>query len=142
MTWYAAHLVMVVEYKHGRQTRFPVWENIVLVRAASVDEAFAKAEKRGQEDAGDDDDSFHWEGRPARWVFAGVRKLTTCEDPGQRPGDGTEVTYLEMELPSREMLEKYIAGEPVSVKLMDGFPDEENDPPADRKLKVLSQEHK
>ncbi len=122
-TWYAAHLILYVRYKDGKQPRFPVWENIVLVRAASVDEAFAKAEKRGLEDA-TEDPSFRWEGHPADWVFAGVRKLTECVDADQRPGDGTEVTYIEMELPSLAAVKKLAAGEAVTVKLDDPFPPE------------------
>ena len=126
MTWYAAHLVLYVRFKNRRQTRFPVWENIVLIKAASVDDAFEKAEKRGQEDA-IEDPSFRWGGHPAEWVFAGVRKLTTCVDEHQRPTDGTELTYLEMELGSESLLRKYVDGEPVSVKLMDAFPDDEEE---------------
>lgn len=123
-TWYAAHLIMYVRYKHGKQTVFPVWENIVLIRAASEDEAFAKAEERAQLDVGDDDGSFRWDGNPAEWIFAGVRKLTTCVNPERRPGDGTEVTYIEMELPSLAAVRKLAAGNSVIVKLDDPFPSE------------------
>jgi hypothetical protein len=46
MSWYAAHIVMRVKLKAGRQERFPVWENIILIQAGSEDEAFARAEQR------------------------------------------------------------------------------------------------
>jgi uncharacterized protein DUF4288 len=124
MTWYAAHLVLYVKFKNRRQTRYPVWENIVLIKARTIDEAWDKAEARGREDA-IPDDSFTWEGHPAEWVFGGVRKLTECMDEHQRPSDGTEVTYLEMELASKTDLEKFIDGEPVTLRIEDGFPDEE-----------------
>jgi hypothetical protein len=130
MTWYAAHLVFYVRFKRRRQTHFPVWENIVLIRARTLDEAFAKAEQRGRDDpCMDPDDSFRWGGRPAEWVFGGVRKLTTCVDKDQRPTDGTEVTYLELKVRSRADLEKLIAAEPVAVRLEDGFPEEQTAAP-------------
>jgi len=122
MTWYAAHLVLYVKFRNRRQTRYPVWENIVLIKARTVDEAFEKAEARGREDAWPDD-SFTWGGEPAEWVFGGVRKLTKCVDEHQRPNDGTEVTYIEMELASKAELEKFIDGEPVTLRIDDGFPD-------------------
>lgn len=123
MTWYAAHLLLYVKLKRRRQTRYPVWENIVLIRARTEEEAFAKAEDRGRADA-TPDDTFTWDGQPAEWVFAGVRKLTLCMDEHKRPGDGTEVTYLELEVPSKEALDKLIAAEPVTVRMEDGFPDD------------------
>jgi hypothetical protein len=125
MTWYAAHLVLYVKFKNRRQTRYPVWENIVLINARTVDEAFEKAEARGREDASPDE-SFTWGGQPAEWVFGGVRKLTECVDEHQRPSDGTEVTYIEMELASKADLEKFIDGQPTTVQIDDGFPEEED----------------
>lgn len=125
MTWYAAHLLFHVKLKRKRQNRYPVWENIVLIKARTVDEAFAKAEKRGWDDpCMEPDDTFTWGGVPAEWVFDGVRKLTTCVDPAKRPGDGTEVSYLEMEVASEEALRRLADGDPVRVELADGFPDE------------------
>ena len=35
MRWYAAHIVLYVQLKSGRQKDFPVWENIVLLHARS-----------------------------------------------------------------------------------------------------------
>jgi len=120
MTWYAAHIVLYVRLKRRRQARYPVWENIVLIRARTVDEAFAKAEERGRQDA-IPDDSFTWNGEPAEWIFAGVRKLTHCQNDQQRPGHGTEVSYLEFQLPSKEALMRFVAGDPATVRIEDGF---------------------
>jgi Domain of unknown function (DUF4288) len=94
-TWFAAHIVMYVEYKEGQQSTFPVWENSVLIEASSEEQAFTKAETRGREAAGDDGGTFRWGGKRASWVFGGVRKLTLCEDPDERPGDRSEVSYVE-----------------------------------------------
>jgi hypothetical protein len=98
-----------------------VWENIVLIKADSNDEAFAKANQRGLEEAGDEDGTFRWGGKPAEWVFAGVRKLTSCEDPERRPGDGTEVSFIEMVLDSEQEVHKLVQGEPVRLQYRDRF---------------------
>jgi hypothetical protein len=115
-TWYTAHLILYVKRKDRPQRRYPIWENIVLIKARTEEEAFAKAEQRGKEDEGDDDGSFRWGGEPARWVFAGVRKLTLCEDPEKRPGDGTEVSYTELEVDSEQAVWKLVRGQAVAVK--------------------------
>ncbi len=124
MNWYAAHLILYVRLKKGRQRHYPVWENIVLIRAATDEQAMAKAVRRGHEDEGDCDGSFTWDGRPAEWVFAGVRKVVLCVDPDKRPGDGTEVSYTEMVLPSEKAVHQLAAGEPVNVRIDDAYPDE------------------
>ena len=121
MSWYAAHVLMYVRLKDRTQDHFPIWENIILLNANSEEDAFIKAEKRGHEDAGDDDASFRWAGEPAEWVFAGVRKLTSCEDSERRPNDGTEITFLEMQVSSKRDIEKLLEGEPVTINVMDKF---------------------
>lgn len=122
MTWFAAHVVMYVKWKDGPQKRFPVWENVVLLKAESEDEAFDKAEQHGREGEGDDDGSFRWGGHPATWVFAGVRKLTACANADKRPNDGTEITYTELEVDSPEAVRKLVEGQAVSVRVKDRFP--------------------
>jgi hypothetical protein len=138
MTWYAAHIIMSVRLKERRQTRFPVWENVVLIKAESADEAFDKAEEIGKRDEGDDDGSFRWGGHAATWVFAGVRKLTECATMNGRPQDGEEVSFIELELDSLRAVKRLAAGESVTVRYNDRFPDEEAEPvkqpkPAKRK---------
>lgn len=48
MSWYSAHIVMFVELKTESQQRYPVWENVVLVKARTEEEAFKKAERYGK----------------------------------------------------------------------------------------------
>jgi hypothetical protein len=115
--WYAAHIVMYVKRKARAGGKVPVWENIVLVRARSEQEAFEKATQKGKEGEGDDDGTFRWAGQPAQWVFAGIRKLTLCEDPDRRPGDGTEITYTEMEVSSEQAVAKLVeSGAAVTIR--------------------------
>jgi hypothetical protein len=119
--WYASHLILYVQLKDRTQRKFPIWENIILIKAKTEEEAFAKAERRGKDEEGDDNGSFRWEGKPARWVFAGIRKLTLCEDPERRPDDGTEVSYTEMEVDSEQAVAKLVGGQSVSVTFADAF---------------------
>jgi hypothetical protein len=127
--WYAAHILLYVKRKEGATGKCPVWENIVLIKADSEEEAFAKATQRGKEEEGDDDGTFRWRGKPAEWVFAGIRKLTLCEDPEKRPGDGSEVSYTEMEVESEQAVRKLLEGKPVAVRFRDQFaePQERDD---------------
>ena len=115
MAWYAAHIIMYVRFKDGKQDKYPVWENIVLIEAGSDKEAWEKSKRRALRYEGDSRGSFTWEGRPATWVFAGIRKINTCVDPEQRPIDETEITYSEFGLTTAEDLRKLVDGEPVEV---------------------------
>src|SRR5262249_22828981 len=76
--WYATHAVLYVEWKDGIQPYVPVWENIYLVEAADGEDAERQANRLGEQDQGDDDGTFSWDGRAAKWVFAGVRKVIEC----------------------------------------------------------------
>jgi hypothetical protein len=128
MVWYTAHLVLYFRYKRKRpQKRFLIWENIILVQAESQEEAFAKAEERGREDAAADD-TLRIDNEAAELVFAGVRKLVLCQDEDRQPADGTEVSYTEMEVSSEEAIRKLVAGQPVSVRIGDTLPDDEPAP--------------
>ena len=115
MAWYIAHVIMSVRFKDGYQDKYPVWENFILVEAASKKEALGKAEQRGREDEGDSQGSFTWDGRPATWTFAGIRKLIICEGRGVQPTSGIEVSYSEYELPTEEALQRLVNGDSVHL---------------------------
>ena len=123
-TWFAAHIIMWVKYTEHKQKTFPLWENVVLIKAHSEKEAFSKAEKHGQRLAGNGKPTFTWGGKPALWVFGGVRKVTACDDADERPGDGTEITYIQMRVRSPEALRKLLEGEPVGVQYIEEFHEE------------------
>lgn len=116
MKWYAAHAIMYVEFKGGRQTEFPVWENVLLVGARSVGEAMKRARRRAREDTGDARGSMVWDGRPARWRYGGIRKLIECQSPEDRPQSGTEITYSEFLVKGRDGLRKLTRGDAMSVR--------------------------
>ena len=124
MKWYAAHVILYFKLRNRRQRRFRVWENIVLIRARDSEEAYAKADERGRQEAFDDP-TLTWGGHPAQVIFAGVRKITLCVDPSTRPNHGTEVTYIEMDLGSEEAIRKLVEMVPVAVEIVDSFPDDD-----------------
>ncbi len=129
MTWYAAHLIQYVRFLDGIQDRYPCYENVVLIEASSVAAAVASAEDIGRTAYGADSGTgFTWDERRAEWVFAGLRKLIECEDAGVsdpdapdrydaafRPGQGTEVTYSQIEVRTRQDLIDLVAGKSVFV---------------------------
>jgi hypothetical protein len=119
MYWYAAHLVMVVKQHRGQQRRFPAWESIVILRASSEELAFAKAEAIGHKAAEEDDGTFHWRGKPARFEFVGVRKIVECLLMGLVPGDTDEVTYNELEFSTLKAVQEFTRGKSVVVRYDD-----------------------
>ena len=121
--WYAAHVIVYTKFLDEVQDKYPVWEKIILIASNSSDLAYQEAERIARNEY-DTTRTFTWEGRPARWVFAGVRKLIECQqtvivagddDDTFQPGHGTEITYSQMEVDSEESLSKLIEGEPVTV---------------------------
>lgn len=87
-----------------------------MIEAEAEQEAWAKSITRAKEDEGDSEGSFTWEGHPATWCFAGIRKLVASPDPDAKPEHGTEITYLEMEVDNEESLSRLLDGESVPVR--------------------------
>src|SRR5438445_575620 len=117
--WYAAHVIMNVEFNDpADQTSYPFWENIVLVEADSEDDAWDQAERLGRDEETDGAVGLRWNGRPARWKFAGVRKVIECrsDEPDERPTHGAEVSYSQMSVPDKESLAKLVQGKAVEVR--------------------------
>jgi hypothetical protein len=115
MTWYAANIIMYTKFKDGKQDYYPIYENIILIEAKDEKEAHEKAIKRGKSDEDDSSGTYLYDKRPAILVYAGIRKITQCEDPDQRPGDGTEITYSEFLVDSNDKLMKLIKGDSVEI---------------------------
>jgi len=119
--WFAAHVVLWVKYTEHKQKTFPLWENVILIKARSEAEALAKAEAHGQRMACRGKPTFTWGSKPATWVFGGVRKVTACDDSAERPDDGTEITYTQMRVRSAAALKKLLEGEPVGVQYIEEY---------------------
>ena len=122
MTWYAAHIIMAIRTIEGGQGPIPVYENVFLIEASDRKEAVDKARKIGKEEALIDDKGT-LNGKPAKWVFAGVRKIVSISNPYEhdpdqdrlRPIDGTEITYSKFEVADEVAIKRLAKSEEVEV---------------------------
>lgn len=112
--WFAAHIVMSLQLTSEEQHLFPVWENIVLIEAETRDEAGHKAKQIGETEQLVDDGST-LDGKPARWIYVGVRKIISCEDENRPPSHATEISYSEYLLDSLDEVNRLARGEPVEL---------------------------
>ena len=119
MTWYAAHIIEVIKINEDNQPNYPVYENIVLIEADSVENALAKAQEIGRKEYDHTDDSLRVNGHPASSIFSGVRKIVECQnsissDSTDVLEHGTEVTHLRLSIDADDLSE-YISGKTVSL---------------------------
>ena len=119
MSWFAAHVIMYITWNDGEQPHVPVWENLVLIEAPTSEDAERKAEAVGRLSEGDSDGTLIWDGRPARWNFAGVRKVIACDSSDVPPTDGTEVSYSEFSLASIGDLERLVGGAETELRYIE-----------------------
>ena len=116
--WYAAHVVMIFRYCEGKQTKFPVQENVYLIEAPSSAEAQRIAVDIGRKEGSYEKPSAIFEDVPVRLAFAGVRKVVECL-PADKLETGTELTYTEYLVDSEEALERLLDGDEVRVTIRD-----------------------
>ena len=64
MAWYSAHAILYFKLESGAQDSVTVWENVYLIEAENVDEAWEKAEARARQEEGDDDGSLTLDDQP------------------------------------------------------------------------------
>lgn len=117
MKWYAAHLIEYAKFRDGVQDYYPFYENVVLIEAGSLEEAWAKAEQFGK-DSEFDDTSLTWNDRPAQMVFAGVRKIISPsfgEESDSGPKHGTELSYSLMVIDKERDFRGFLNNEPTDV---------------------------
>lgn len=119
MVWYAAHAIQAFERLDGEQDAFPVYENVILIEAESVEQAFEKAEAFACDDEGD----FASEGltiddRPARRKFVGIRKLIAIQNVygEDRPVNGAEITYSKLTVFGHDELKRLVEGKDVMLR--------------------------
>jgi hypothetical protein len=120
--WFTAHIILCLRYLDGEQGNYPVMENIVLIEASTSEEAWLKAERKGQTEAIGSECTTR-SGRRAVWEFAGIRKVMKCLetfDPGERSEgsseeNGTEVSHSSFSLDSEDSLRKLVNNESVSI---------------------------
>ncbi|MBE1162366.1 DUF4288 domain-containing protein [Dyella acidiphila] len=93
--WYVgSYLIRFVELdatgNDDAEGEFLVWENTIIVRAESFDEAYKKVEAKAMLDT----ETYEGgpEGVPVRWIFEGISNLIPIYEPLE---DGAEIMWSE-----------------------------------------------
>ena len=118
MPWFSAHAILYARFKAGAQSEYPVWENVYLIEAPSSEAALAAANERARNDEGDSSGTFTWNGKPAEWVFAGIRKLISVSHAGveTQPRHGDELTYSEHVVGTLDAVRQLAQGHAVDIR--------------------------
>jgi Domain of unknown function (DUF4288) len=107
--WYVASLLMRFEWydeDHDNLDRQCLaWENQILIKADTPEEAYAKALKRGQSDAGEEMWKADNETRKGIWKFEGFTSLLPVYDELE---DGSEITWTKHENKSVEKIQSLV----------------------------------
>jgi hypothetical protein len=101
--WYCAHAIFYFELKHEKQDSYLVHENVYLIQADNEKVAMQKAMAIAEENEDlSEDNHLEVNEKPARYIFAGIRKLITVSNYDKRNRSiiesGVEVTYSEFEV--------------------------------------------
>jgi Domain of unknown function (DUF4288) len=117
MPWFAAHVVMHHQLTDGPQDRYTGYENVVLIEADTPEHAIERGAALGREDETDCSGTLTVDGRPARLVFDGVRKVVeVLHAPGcQQVAARDEITYSEFEVADADQLRRFAAGDAVPL---------------------------
>lgn len=121
MTWYSAHIITYVKFLDEDQDTYPIWENVILVNARTLDEAHEIAETEGREIASIND-QMTWEDKQPVLEFAGVRKVTELRNLSHAtgtPAHCTEVSYSKLEALDEKTLRDFATGMAVNIRYVD-----------------------
>lgn len=117
MSLFVAHAVFYSRIKEGTQESYPVWENIYMIRANSLEEARTVVNNRAITVAGDSEGSYTVNGKKAEEVFVGIRKLFECYDTFESPIQ--EITYNDLVFTSVEAIWAFLEGKEVDAVFID-----------------------
>lgn len=123
MTWYAAHIIIGMKRRDGKGP-ISVHENVFLIEAETFERASRIASREGAQQA-DLDDGLTIDGKPADYIFAGVRKIITISNPDpldqteDRPTTGTEITFSEFEVAGEAALRRLAEGKTVDIRYIE-----------------------
>ena len=124
MAWYAAHAIVSIRPNKAAKGEVLVYENVILVEAENDRVATRKA-RRVSKASIPKDDSLQLNGEPATESFIGIRKIIAVSNPwpaspeGDRPSDGTEITYSKFTVKDARSLSKLVKGEEVSIRYLE-----------------------
>ena len=120
MSWFAVHQIEYFKYLEGEQDVFPVYENVFLFEAETPNDAIKKA-KRFFDEIDFDDKSLTLNGKPAKSIFAGIRKVvevTHWKEEGVL-GSKDELTYNVFNVFDEKDIGKILNDEYVSVEYIE-----------------------
>jgi hypothetical protein len=124
MTWYAAHIIVSIRPIKPRKGPILVYENVILIEASDAEEAWTKARKHAEASIVEDE-SLRVNGAPATESLVGIRKIIEVSNrwplsqSGDRPVDGTEITYSEFQVKNERALSKLAKGEETLIRYME-----------------------
>jgi hypothetical protein len=124
MTWYVASVIMSIKKKSGKQKNIPIYENFILIEASDASHALEKVIDISKEEAAANCDLWLNE-KPAKMVFEGIRKLINISNPVDMDADstppvtGTELTYSQYLIKTKNQLKNLISGKAVNIKYVD-----------------------
>lgn len=124
MTWYAVHTIVTIRPIKPHKGEIGGYENVVLIEANDEHEAANKARKYAK-DSIPEDESLKVDGEPAVQSFIGIRKIVSVNNPwplsqeGERPVDGTEITYSKFSVKDERALSKLVNGEEVLIRYLE-----------------------
>ena len=106
--WYVgSYLIRFIELDEPNnfdpERRFLSWENTVIVKANSLDEAYKKIEKIGKSDTKPYKGGP--EGVPVQWIYEGITELLPIYDDIE---DGAEIMWCERKPRKLKNLQKLI----------------------------------
>ena len=138
MPWFAAHAIIYLKCLDGAQDSYVVWENVYLIEAADRNQADQRARERASQETQAHDDpalpkcQAHttYGGRPARWEFAGIRKVVdvfhlSSEDV---PGHGDELTFNALAFTREADIRAFADAADLSVQYHDRLSEPEGTP--------------
>lgn len=128
MPWFAAHNLMVLRPESPVSEPLLCWENVILLEAEYDSDLWELAARRAIEvDASDEYAITPHYTVPARWEFAGTRKIVTVRQDSDGDGlaSGDELTFNTLYL-DENAINSFVSGEECDAIIGD----EIDDPPS------------
>jgi len=128
MAWFVAHALMVLRPQRPVDQPLFCWENLILLEAELDADLWSMAEKRALEvDASKEYERHSEYPVPARWEFAGIRKIVQVRNDTEegRLRSGDELSYNTLLLDSQEDVDIFVSGDECSLRLAKDRADDE-----------------
>jgi hypothetical protein len=124
MSWYAAHAIVAYRPTEPSKGKIIVYENVILLEAASDEEAEKKARKLAKAST-IEGGALKFDGERTIESLMGIRKIISVSNPWpysqeeDRPVEGTEITYSKFSVKDESTLSKLARGEEVLIRYLE-----------------------